>query len=163
MCHRRVIRVLCPVQLHLQAMFNIQLSSAQPRLQARRSFGSVVLVRLFIMSRTLSVGLTHVSLSFSKLLSDQVRRSKGTLMQATLGRLARVSVVVCAAAADAANNLVPCSVQTVGQMQFSTAMVQQPVMRSQCFQPESGNGQCTLCVKPESSRNDKSPGDASNC
>ena len=35
--------------------------------------------------------------------------------------------MVQAAAADAANNLIPLSVEAVGQMQFSTAMVQQPV------------------------------------
>ena len=35
--------------------------------------------------------------------------------------------MVRAAAADAANNLIPCSVEAVGQVPFSTAMVQQPV------------------------------------
>ena len=35
--------------------------------------------------------------------------------------------MVQAAAADAANNLIPLSIEAVGHMQFSTAMVQQPV------------------------------------
>ena len=80
------------------------------------------------MSRTLSVGLTHVSFFSSKLLSDPVRSSKAT-HHASISRSACSCEhhMVQAAAADAANILIPLSVEAVGQMQFSTAMVQQPV------------------------------------
>ena len=53
--------------------------------------------------------------------------AKPPLTPASLGRPARVSVMVQAAVAEAGNILILLSVEAVGQMQFSTAMVQQPV------------------------------------